>query len=79
MMKYLLVALIVALAFWIWRKDRRAVPSSRVDRQNSPTTSNTPQIMVQCPVCGVHLAQSDAVAGRKALYCGAAHRTQAEG
>jgi uncharacterized protein len=79
MMKYLLVALVVAVAFWIWRKDRRATPSARVNRQNPTNSSNTPQIMVQCPVCGVHLAQSDAVTGRKALYCGAAHRTQAEG
>jgi uncharacterized protein len=80
MMKYLLVVLVVSIAFWIWRKDHRSVTRER-SRDSNPKGSGSGgvQTMVQCPVCKLHLAQTDAVTGRAALYCSAAHRDQAEG
>ena len=37
------------------------------------------QPMLSCPVCGVHVPQTDAVKGQRGSYCSVAHRRQAEG
>ncbi|MFM7330094.1 MAG: PP0621 family protein [Brachymonas sp.] len=81
-MKYLIVFAVLALAFWIWRKNREA-RSSHSDRskpmaKNSPTRSETPQLMVTCASCGVHLPQAEAIKGARAAYCSEAHRRKEE-
>ena len=79
-MKYLIVLVVVLVAFWVWRNNRR---EEREDRQRTGSTSNQPpklEDMVSCPVCSVHLPAAEAVPGRRGtLYCSAGHRQQAEG
>ncbi len=79
-MKYLIVALVVGLAFWVWRKSRSETTRS-VDqpKPKAPQASSTqPQLMITCAACGVHLPKADAVTGRHGSYCSDAHRQDKE-
>jgi uncharacterized protein len=79
-MKYLIVALVVGLAFWIWRKNRSEATRS-VDQpqpQETKVRHTQPQLMITCSVCGVHLPKADAVTGQHGSYCSAAHRQEKE-
>jgi uncharacterized protein len=78
-MKYLLVLAVVAVAFWIWRNNRRAEVADRTARRPDPRHDGKPVTMVACRVCGTHLPHTDAVQGRQGLYCGQEHRQQLEG
>lgn len=79
-MKYLLVLLVIVVAFGIWRNKRRAEVAERKATAPMPTpTLQQPQNMVECAHCGLHLPQADAVThtttGRNSLhYCSAEHR-----
>ena len=74
-MKYLLVLAIVLVAVWLWRISRR------VDKQPPPAARQpleTPQDMVRCPICSVHLPRTDALTGPDGrLYCCQEHRLRA--
>ena len=72
-MKYLLVLAVVLVAVWIWRSNRRVGPGP-----GAPPPLASPQDMVRCPVCAVHLPRSDALAGPDGtLYCCQEHRLRA--
>ena len=72
-MKYLLVLAVVLVAVWIWRNNRRIGGGP-----GAPPPPASPQDMVRCPVCSVHLPRSDALAGPDgALYCCQEHRLRA--
>ena len=74
-MKYLLVLVLVLIAFYIWRSSRegRSPPPKR------PRPDGTRAIeMVRCDVCGVHCPKIDSLAGKRGVYCTAQHRSQAE-
>lgn len=75
-MKYLIVIAIIAIGWFVWRKQRER----QIDAQGpaAPPSSGGPQAMVRCPVCALHLPEADAVRGRQAAYCSEAHRRQAE-
>lgn len=77
-MKYLLVLLVVLVGVWAWRHGRR-LENRRPPPPGAGQAAAEPQDMACCPVCGLHLPRSEALAGRKGLYCSAAHRQQAEG
>jgi uncharacterized protein len=79
-MKYLIVALMLGLAFWIWRKKRsdRTGSVDQAQPKASQTKSSQPQLMITCSACGVHLPQADAVAGQRGMYCSAGHRQEKE-
>jgi uncharacterized protein len=79
-MKYAVVILVVLLGVWLWRKNRaddRKEMAAKPKRKDAAPVG-TPQIMVSCAVCGVHLPQSDAVLGKIKHYCSLAHRQQRE-
>lgn len=75
-MKLLILLLTVLGGVWLWKRGRRL-------EQSKPAPPESPrrevQPMLSCPVCGVHVPQTDAVAGRRGSYCSVAHRRQAEG
>jgi uncharacterized protein len=75
--KYLVLALILAVAYLLWRNGRiarRAAPPPSAQ----PTAA--PQDMVSCCVCTVHLPRGDAVAGGDGrLYCSQEHRLRGDG
>lgn len=75
-MKYLLVLGVVLVAVWLWRNNRRVEKQERPAAPPPPLAS--PQDMVQCPVCSVHLPRTDALAGPDGrLYCCQEHRLRA--
>jgi len=81
-MKYLLVAALVLVVFWLWRHNREAEKKeAAAARPPSPPHQATEVTeMVACEVCQVHLPRSEALIGpRGGIYCSDAHRRQAGG
>ena len=74
-MKYLLVLLVLVIAFGIWRGKRRAETEAR---RPTPAPLNKPQTMVACAHCGLHLPQAEAVSdGAGRFFCSPEHRQAA--
>lgn len=72
MMKYLLVTLVLFVAFQIWRSKRRQ--AARPPKQ-APAHLKQPEPMVCCAHCGTHLPASDAIVdAEQKTYCNAQHR-----
>jgi len=71
-MKLLLVLLAILFGVWLWRSRRIA------ERPSAPRTQAKLQNMVTCQVCGLHLPSTEAVTTARGVYCGDAHRQQAE-
>ncbi|WP_137894513.1 PP0621 family protein [Ramlibacter sp. 2FC] len=77
-MKYLLVLLVVLVGAWGWRQSRQ-LSSRQTPPPDTGTKPPAAQEMTRCALCALHLPKSEAVQGRRGLYCCAAHRQQAEG
>jgi uncharacterized protein len=67
-MKFLILLLVIAVVLWLARSKRPPLPCA--DRAAPPT----PDTMVACAQCGLHLPRSDALPGRGGMFCGEAHR-----
>ena len=77
-MKYLLVALVVAIGYWAWRRGRTPPQAQTALRPEDGQQGKLGSAwMVQCKKCGVHLPQSEAVVSEQGVFCCEAHRTQA--
>lgn len=79
-MKYAVLLLVVLAGVWLWRSRRREDADERAAAKAKARAAEPPPLLpiVACPVCGLHLPENDAVPGKLALYCSAAHRQQAE-
>jgi uncharacterized protein len=53
-----------------------ASPSSQGGRRDTPVTDKTPEMMMQCVVCGVHLPATEALFSGGRVFCSEAHRKQ---
>jgi uncharacterized protein len=74
-MKYLVLLLVLVVAYMVWRNARIGHKQDAPGPRGSP---GTPQEMIACPECGLHLPKADAVAGRNGLhYCSQEHRLRA--
>lgn len=76
-MKYLLVLLVLLVAYQLWRAARRR----SADQETAPTQAQAnppalpPREMVRCTVCALHLPRPDALSGASGrLYCSHEHR-----
>jgi len=77
-MKYLLVAALVLVVFWLWRNNRDTErKDAAATRAPAPKPGTAVAEMVACEVCGVHLPKSEALIAGKGVYCSDAHRRQA--
>lgn len=74
-MKYVLIFLIIMVVLFQWR-NRRTEKVTQVQRKSAP--ANGPVAMVECAQCGLHLPASDAIAGKRGVYCSAAHKLARE-
>ncbi len=72
-MKYLIWLLVILLAIWAVKRNRKAnqTPAPKAPPPTAPSD------MVTCAHCGIHLPQEEAVSGKNGLYCSAEHRTAA--
>ena len=73
-MKYLVVLLVVLFGVGLWRSNR--VPKKQKEQAPKPAT---PQDMIQCHLCSLHVPQADAVTGKLGVYCGNDHLHRVEG
>ena len=81
-MKLLLLLILAALGWLWWRYVRvsgRAADRPPPAQPAARPQPGTPQAMVDCPVCGLHMPQADAVSGRLGMYCSEDHRARHEG
>lgn len=82
-MKYLLVLVVLVVAYLIWKRNRRAAAQKRVQeaaaRRQARHLPAAPDAMITCRHCGLHLPLSDATQGLLGYYCGQEHRRFAEG
>jgi uncharacterized protein len=71
-MKILLFLIAVVVLLWLLR----GVAVRRGPRGGAPPKS--PQPMIACAYCGVHLPRDEALPGRGGVFCGDAHRAAFE-
>lgn len=69
-MKYLVLLLVLAVVYAIWRNKNR--PSAPAPRKTPPLPP--PQDMVACQHCGLHLPRSEALTHSQRHYCCAEHQ-----
>ena len=69
-MKFALLILAIVALLWLLRGARGRVPPP-AQKQAPPTT---PQPMLTCAHCGLHLPRDEALPGRGGVFCGEAHR-----
>jgi uncharacterized protein len=50
--------------------------SRQGEHRDTPVTGKTPEMMMQCVVCGVHLPATEALFAGGNVYCCEAHRNQ---
>ncbi|MBX3663603.1 MAG: hypothetical protein KF804_14215 [Burkholderiales bacterium] len=69
MVKYLLVAIVVALGIWLLRGQRRR-------RQAGKRPESPPQDMVTCAHCGIHFPRGESKMAGGRQFCSEAHRDE---
>jgi uncharacterized protein len=74
-MKFVLLLLAIFLLLWMLRGGMR-----RGAKPPSPgaAPSGTPQSMLTCAQCGVHLPRDEALPGKGGVFCDATHRAAFE-
>ncbi len=77
-MKYLILLLVIGVVVWLTIGRRRRPDAGKSDTKTEPSqppAKSSPQAMLACVHCGVHLPQAEALpdaAGRP--FCSEAHR-----
>jgi len=71
-MKIVLFVIAVVVLLWLLRG---ATTRRRPDPGQQPAS---PQPMIACAYCGVHLPRDEALPGRGGVFCGDAHRAAFE-
>ncbi|MEO5843774.1 MAG: PP0621 family protein [Caldimonas sp.] len=74
-MKYFLFLVAVFVLLWLLRGALNRRGGADAVR---PATPKTPQEMIACAHCGVHLPRDEALPGRGGVFCGDAHRNAFE-
>lgn len=77
-MKIVLVLIAVLVGVWLFRSNRRAPRNPAKSERSSANPAVAQLEMVRCLHCDVHLPKSDAVTGRRGIYCSLEHRQRAE-
>lgn len=71
-MKYLVLLVVLLVAFGIWRSRRAGDTASASAR--APRALALPQDMLACAHCGVHIPQAEALLSGAHAYCCAEHQ-----
>ncbi len=69
MVKFLLVAIVVALGIWLLRSQRRRRGADK--RSEAP-----PQDMVTCAHCGIHFPRGEGMVAGGRQFCSETHRDE---
>ena len=75
-MKYLVLLVVLVLAYGWWSSQRRTDMRSKADtaRHHATPPLPAPQDMVACTHCGLHVPRAEALTQGTAHYCCAEHR-----
>jgi uncharacterized protein len=73
-MKFVLIVVAVVALVWLLGGLRRRVAPPPAKTSGS----RSPQEMVACAQCGVHLPRGESLPGRGGVFCGEAHRAAFE-
>ncbi len=79
-MKYLVLFAVLAVIYLLWKHQRTQERAGREGGTRPPPAgaarqAASPQEMVRCAVCDLHLPRADAVADAQGrLFCSPAHR-----
>ena len=73
-MKFVLFVIALVVLLWLLR----GAIGRRVRPPRPPAATATPQPMLACLQCGVHLPRDEALPGRGGVFCGEAHRADYE-
>lgn len=71
MSRLLLIVVVVAVVFWLFKSYRKRLPKEGVPREEMPEQSED---MVRCVHCGVHLPKRESVLAGGKYYCSEVHR-----
>jgi uncharacterized protein len=75
-MKFILLVIAVLVLLWMLRSSlRRVRPPGGTPPAAKPST---PQAMLTCAHCGVHLPRDEALPGRGGVFCDDTHRAAFE-
>lgn len=72
-MKFLVLLLVLGVAYMVWRGQRLA---ARKEPDKPGRGRAVPQDMVACARCGVHVPHGDAWVSGEHTYCSAEHQQQ---
>ncbi|MDR9753101.1 PP0621 family protein [Pseudomonas sp. SZMC_28357] len=73
MLRLLFWIVLIAAAFWLWRKFKGKAPEARRPGEQDAAP------MVRCAHCGVHLPRDRALSLQQQWYCSQAHLEQGPG
>ncbi len=81
-MKYIVLFAVLAVIYLLWKHQRQQERAERDGRRpqagahrEAQAPAASPQEMVRCAACDLHLPRADAVADAQGrLFCGTAHR-----
>ncbi len=71
-LKWALIAAVVAWGVWTWRRMQVRGPQSETQRTRAPKPT-VMQPTQACLHCGVHAAQAEMVRGARGMYCCVQH------
>lgn len=74
----LLFVLLLAIGVLLWWKHRQRGARGDAARPQAPREPASPETMVRCAECGVHLPASQALPGRGGVFCSQEHRERFE-
>ena len=74
-MKFVLLAFALLVLLFLLRSTLRG---RRPPPARPPADAATPQAMLSCAQCGVHMPRDEALPGRGGVFCGDAHRAAFE-
>ncbi len=77
-MKFLIWLAIIFIIFaWVMRSKKNTGQASDKRKPTAPSQADTPELMLQCAQCGVHIPASEALPhGSGVVFCSEEHRRQ---
>lgn len=76
-MKYVVLFIVMVVAIGVWRGRRRGDAAPDEERRAPPRTPpESPQDIVACARCGMHIPRTEALMLGSKAYCCAEHRQE---
>jgi uncharacterized protein len=76
-MRFVLLVVAVVVLLWLVRgalRRRMPPPEKPTHESKSPAAVSSPEPIVSCAHCGLHLPRDEALPGRGGVFCDDAHR-----